>query len=501
MPPLIAPLANHLWQSTAFLAAIAVACVALRDYSPRLRYWLWLAASLKFLVPFSALVAVGASFEVPQKSVPVVAPLTAARLAYAFAPAGTAPAAAPLQAASVEWSVLLLCLWGAGLLGIAAWRFRQWLSLHSVCRHGQPIQLEFPLPVIETDSLIEPGIFGILRPVLLLPRGLRIHLTDEQFATLTAHELCHIRHRDNLTAAMHMVVEAVFWFYPLVWWIGARLIAERERACDQSVLAEGGSPQVYAESILSVCKSCLKSPLPCASGILGSGLKTRIRHIMTGRIGRPLNAARKAALSVAAIVVLGVPVSLGLLWSQPIPFPLQSSTVDVWARPSVPNGGGTKIFMGRKGQLQVQNAAVIQLMTFAYDVPAERFTDVPEWAMSEQFDAAFTPEYELMSVDPKIPPDQKERIANLQRRNMQAILRDRFELVLREKSREIPMYALTIAEGGPKLTAAATGTPVRILTRAGTLGRTLRLTATGAPVEELTMDDVPNEPPGAAGCE
>ena len=34
-----------------------------------------------------------------------------------------------------------------------------------------------------------------------------------------------------------MAVEALFWFYPPVWLIGARLVAERERACDESVLA------------------------------------------------------------------------------------------------------------------------------------------------------------------------------------------------------------------------------------------------------------------------
>lgn len=45
-------LANHLWQSTVFAAAVALATMAMRRNSARLRYWLWLAASLKFLIPF-----------------------------------------------------------------------------------------------------------------------------------------------------------------------------------------------------------------------------------------------------------------------------------------------------------------------------------------------------------------------------------------------------------------------------------------------------------------
>jgi hypothetical protein len=55
----VAPaVANHLWQSTIFAAAAAVLTLALRKNHARTRYWLWLAASVKFLVPFSLLVGV-----------------------------------------------------------------------------------------------------------------------------------------------------------------------------------------------------------------------------------------------------------------------------------------------------------------------------------------------------------------------------------------------------------------------------------------------------------
>ena len=47
-----------------------------------------------------------------------------------------------------------------------------------------------------------------------------------------------------------MLVEALFWFFPLVWWLGARLNTERERACDEAVLADGNDPQMYAAGIL-----------------------------------------------------------------------------------------------------------------------------------------------------------------------------------------------------------------------------------------------------------
>jgi hypothetical protein len=50
---------NHLWQSTLFAAVAGLLTLALRKNHARARYWLWLAASLKFLVPFSLLTALG----------------------------------------------------------------------------------------------------------------------------------------------------------------------------------------------------------------------------------------------------------------------------------------------------------------------------------------------------------------------------------------------------------------------------------------------------------
>jgi bla regulator protein BlaR1 len=47
-----------------------------------------------------------------------------------------------------------------------------------------------------------------------------------------------------------MMAKAIFWFHPLVWWIGARLVEERERGCDEEVLRLGSEPLVYATAIL-----------------------------------------------------------------------------------------------------------------------------------------------------------------------------------------------------------------------------------------------------------
>ena len=56
-------IANHLWQSTLFVAVIWLLTLFLRKNRARVRYWLWFAASLKFLIPFSLLVGIGSSID------------------------------------------------------------------------------------------------------------------------------------------------------------------------------------------------------------------------------------------------------------------------------------------------------------------------------------------------------------------------------------------------------------------------------------------------------
>jgi beta-lactamase regulating signal transducer with metallopeptidase domain len=124
-----------------------------------------------------------------------------------------------------------------------------------------------------SPAFAEPGVFGVRRPVLLLPAGITDRLTPPQLKAIVAHELCHVRRRDNLATAIHMGVEALFWFHPLVWWLGARLMEERERACDEEVLLMGSEPETYAEGILKICELYLESPLRCVSGVTGANLR------------------------------------------------------------------------------------------------------------------------------------------------------------------------------------------------------------------------------------
>jgi hypothetical protein len=154
-------------------------------------------------------------------------------------------------------------------------------------------------------------VVGIFRPVLVLPEGIAARMTPEQLNAILIHELCHVRRRDNLATAIYMIVESLFWFYPLVRWIGKQLINERERACDEEVLRLGNEPLVYAEGILNVCKCYLESPLQCASGVTGADLKKRIRAILKGHVAN-LSLTKKGILAVAGMWAVAMPLIIGM---------------------------------------------------------------------------------------------------------------------------------------------------------------------------------------------
>jgi bla regulator protein blaR1 len=117
---------------------------------------------------------------------------------------------------------------GSGALVFSWWV--RWRRIRFAVRAGSPVPLGICIPARYSASILELGVFGVFRPVFLLPDGIGDHLAPAELQAILAHELCHVRRRDNLATVMHMVVEAMFWFHPLVWWLGARLMEERERA-------------------------------------------------------------------------------------------------------------------------------------------------------------------------------------------------------------------------------------------------------------------------------
>ena len=451
-------LANHLWQSTVFATLAALLTFALRRNQARTRYWLWLIASVKFLIPFSLLIALGSHLTWTAAAPIAKAQVSAVvgQITQPFPEIRSADIAAPVMASQrhSDWPTMLLVVWICGFLTVSFSWWRRWRDLRIAKRASSPLNVETDVPVLSSPSLLEPGIFGVFRPVLLLPRGITDRLSPEHLQAIVAHELCHVRGRDNLAAAIYMAVEAIFWFHPPVWWIGLRLIEERERACDEEVLRIGNKPAVYAESILKTCHFYLESPLACVSGITGSDLKKRIARIMTQSMTNKLSFSRKLLLACAAMIVIAVPVLFGVAnASQNNPqSQMTDASLPTFEVASIkPNHSGDRgVRIGNSpGRFTATNVTPKMLIEFAYNIKDPQLSGGPSWITSERYD-----------IDAKVPegPDNALKLGGefmdmheqRRRQMVQSLLADRFKLTITRETKDLPVYELVVAKGGPK---------------------------------------------------
>ncbi|HEU0120168.1 MAG TPA: M56 family metallopeptidase [Bryobacteraceae bacterium] len=445
-------IANHLWQSTLFAILVAALTRLLRSSQAQARHWLWTAASLKFLLPFSLLASLGGALAWhPSASVTQVRPVAAAvsQASELLIPLPAAP-----MATGTNWlSAVLLAAWSMGLLWTAGTWAKNWRQLGRARREASLISTAAAVPVLETALLLEPGVFGIWRPVLLLPRGIVRQLPDCQLQAILAHELCHVRRRDNLWAAVHMVVTAVFWFHPLVWWIAGRLEEERELACDEEVIRQGYAPVDYAEGILNVCAFYLQSPLPCASGVTGADLKGRVRRIMSDYSARRLTLGRKAILAGVLATAAVLPILVGVVQAQG---PLAFDVVSI--RPSNPGEINARFHIVPGGGLNVVNIPVRQLIEFAYGLRESQLAGGPAWISRSNYDIIGRLDNGTDTGDFRTMSDPQRHNMELQiRQRTQALLMDRFGFRFHREQRELPILALVTTKGGPKMKVAEPG--------------------------------------------
>jgi uncharacterized protein (TIGR03435 family) len=466
--------ANHVWQSTLVAGVVWLLMLVLKRNHAQTRYWLWLTASMKFLIPLSLLVSAGSSWgwakaRLTQPGFIVVIE----DFSQPFSPVPASPVtpvyATALAKALHQLPALLLMAWFGGCIAVLVFWCLRWRRLNVVlsrsvrAESGRELEMlrrlaasartARPIDLFISASALEPGIVGIFCPVLMLPDGISRRLKDAELEALITHELCHVRRHDNLGSAVHMLVEALFWFHPLIWWIGAKLVDERERACDEEVLRLGSEPQAYAEGILKVCEFYLEAPLVCVAGVTGSNLKQRIEEIMIHRIASKLDLGRKILLATVGAATLAGPIGFGLFHATPSRAQNQSALLgfeSVMIRPnktgeamppfhivSDPPGKGMGFKNGPEGFLAT-NAPLRALIRFAYGVQNNQISGGPEWMDSERYDVA---------TKYTRPPSDYQQVKLL----LQELLVDRFKLTVHHEIKELPAYVLVVGPNGSKL--------------------------------------------------
>jgi beta-lactamase regulating signal transducer with metallopeptidase domain len=148
---------------------------------------------------------------------------------------------------------LLIGLAGAGWMRRRAVRANV-LLIEDTDALAEALEVPRPIPVVESATLTMPMVCGLWRPLIVMPID-AAQWPEERRRVVLLHELAHIKRRDCLTQALAQLVCAAYWFNPLVWIAARQLRTERERACDDFVLAAGTRGSAYAAHLLDIAQA------------------------------------------------------------------------------------------------------------------------------------------------------------------------------------------------------------------------------------------------------
>ena len=165
--------------------------------------------------------------------------------------------------------------------------------------------------LIHPDKTI-PVVWGIIRHRLLLPVAAQ-QWSDEQLRSVLLHELAHIKRRDTLSQLLAQIACGLHWFNPLIWFATWRLHVERERACDDLVLASGVRASAYAEHLLNVATKLSSSPWTQACGLAmarNSSLHGRLAAVLSEKRNRRSTSTLLVCLSLLFGACISIPMAM-----------------------------------------------------------------------------------------------------------------------------------------------------------------------------------------------
>jgi len=278
------------WQSTVLAGIVFLVTLCLRRASAAVRFWLWMLVPLRLLVmplitiSLPLLPAVMQSENVNTESVStemvlaepaVIRTFEATDFAYEFD-----PIIMPFERSKVVvtriWPNVWALLMGAWLVGITFWAIRfflGWRKIKHITRSASQVGQERVLglaqeaakivglkrvpKIMVTYESVSPFLFGIFRPVLVVPAGLVGGVCDEGLLAVIAHEFAHLRRRDTIVGWILTICEVIYFFHPVFHFVKRRILFERELACDDWVVAAGNSRRsIYANALINAADIC-----------------------------------------------------------------------------------------------------------------------------------------------------------------------------------------------------------------------------------------------------
>lgn len=144
------------------------------------------------------------------------------------------------------------------------------------------LNLKTPIALFQSFHVDVPMAYGIFKPVILIPASLVFQLSPLQLEAILTHELAHIKRHDYLINLFQSMLEVIFFFHPVFWWINKIAREQRENACDDLAIQLDIKPKDLAYGLANVLNHAqTKAPeIAMAAARHNNPTLDRIKRIM-----------------------------------------------------------------------------------------------------------------------------------------------------------------------------------------------------------------------------
>ena len=334
MIPLIARVAPR-WETHVLPASWGSVTLAPAPAAPRSA-----AVDAPLVAPTASVMHAGSTPAAPRVATPISTPDIAPVAPVSSTLSTSTPASA--STTNTSWSlaqwialvwvagaalVLLRLAVGTGVVWSTARHARrvddaEWLLL--VQRKARELGIARPVILLASPRQMVPVTWGVIYPIVLLPESALTWEPARREAVLV-HELAHVGRLDALTHTIVQIAVALFWFDPFVWIAARHVRSERERACDDLVLAHGTRASAYADDLLSMVRSLTRNTEPAFAALAmarRSEFEGRMLAILDPRASRRRIGVRGVAMAFACSLAIAFPLAALR------PLPRMASVVD-----------------------------------------------------------------------------------------------------------------------------------------------------------------------------
>jgi beta-lactamase regulating signal transducer with metallopeptidase domain len=231
------------------------------------------------------------------------------------------------------------------LVGVLLWRwasltffYRSLARSEKLERHDAPrvfqtldslvreMHTPYPEVIVSDKNYLFPCTIGVRHPVIVLSPELIEESSGEVLEAMLAHELAHLKRRDNIFHWVFLLLRDLLFFNPFARLVFARVMLAKEEDCDRIAVAATQKPKALEGAIVNALLLAAKkqlAPLPGdlsrTGGLLSPGATVRQRIVVLGRVGarRRSTAWAKALVVVLAAFAMVLNIYFFLVFLQP----------------------------------------------------------------------------------------------------------------------------------------------------------------------------------------